>query len=216
MIRFASTLAALTCLTALAACTAAAPDPTDTSTAEIGTCSEVDEEQVEHACIHSFAGPFRDVTASASAPPDVSREHTAYRVTLAAAETDADASAPRNTDANADAGPAAPAASYGGAVSFLPEEDGDYVVYLSSAAAQVSATTARGRRTSFECSTSVETDLCSRLRQLKIAHLEAGQPVTIAFEAPEPTVLLVIEHMGDHDHDDHDHDDHDHDHDHAE
>ncbi|MBX3226964.1 MAG: hypothetical protein KF837_06610 [Labilithrix sp.] len=160
----------------------------ETTSAQIGSCKEIDEHQVEHACLHSFAGPFRNVTASTASPPDVSHEHTAYRVTLPAVSSP-------DTDADADA--AAPSApTYAGSVSFVPEEDGEYAIYTSSPAAELSASDEHGKSVSFECTTEVPEDLCSGLRLLRVADFEHESPVTLTFESSEPGVLLLIEHLG--------------------
>lgn len=237
MIRFA-TAAALCSFALLAACSAAPADPVETSASQIGTCEEIDEHQVEHACLHSFAGPFRSVTASIATPPDVSREHTAYRITLPLApigvavnevgsegRTDAngehgheheghghgghaqgasgaaDAGSTTATtpapDADAGAGAATPVFAYRGAVSFLPEEDGEYAFYTSSSVAQITATDAHGKTLAFECATDVPEDVCSGFKKLRVVDLEHGEPVTLQFSAPEAGVLLLVEHVGD-------------------
>jgi hypothetical protein len=170
----------------LAACTASpemvpSSSRSDLTANGVGTCTEVDAEEVEHACIHGSAGPFRPVKASTSAPPDVSRPHTTYRVELEALDAE----------------------QFGGAVAFLPAESGEYAIYASADVPEIQVMR-DGEPVAYECSTPVPTNLCGALRRLRVADLEAGKPVALTFlPSTTASVVLVIEHR-EHDHD-HDH-----------
>lgn len=185
------------CVLGLVACAepevGSASGTSDLSAAAVGDCAEVDEEEVEHACLHGMAGPFRSVTASDSAPPDVSRPHTTYRVQLEALGS----------------------GQFGGALSFLPEEAGEYAIYTSADVPEIELT--HGLEIiPYECSTPVPTTLCGMLRRLRVADLEAGTPVVLSLAPSEASSFMLViehrEHAHDEDaHDEHDHDDHDHD-----
>lgn len=140
---------------------------------EIGVCEELDEEAVEHACLHGTAGPFRSVTASTAAPPDVSRAHTAYKVQLQPLSS----------------------GQFGGALSFVPPETGDYMIYTSADAPSLELVQG-GKAIAFECSAAVS-EICAALPRLRVVELEAGVPVVIGLEPTQASrVVLLIEHGG--------------------
>lgn len=172
----------------LVACGSSDDEAKSSSSFMVGTCSEVETEEVEHACLHGTAGPFQSVLASTATPPDVSRAHTTYRVQLEALA----------------------GGQFGGAVSFVPAEAGEYSVYASADIPEIQLTR-EGVAIDFECSTPVPTELCGSLRRLRVADLPAGAPVVLGFTSSAATeVVLVVEHR-EHAHDD-GHDDHDHEH----
>jgi len=164
------------------ACAGASEEAPESASFEVGTCTQIADEDVEHACLHGGAGPFRDVTASLTTPPDVSRAHTAYRVKLA---------------------PDASGTRFGGSVRFVPNETGEFAIYTTSNVPRIRLSGANGP-VAFDCSTAVPTSLCGSLRRLRVVDLTEGAPVTLTFQASTTaSTVLLIEHVEEHD--DHDH-----------
>jgi hypothetical protein len=85
----------------------AAPQGPDADSNDAGMC--VVDPVLEHSCLHAMHGPFEAVLAAdlAAAPPDISRPHTAWRMTLPATSS--------------------------GRFAFRPNMEGEYVFYLDRA-----------------------------------------------------------------------------------
>jgi hypothetical protein len=175
------TLAAMIPLTAIAAACSSAPvERVSAASAPLegeehgshGHCGGVDDELVEHACLHGSFGPFRSVTAAAlgESGPDVSRAHTAFAITLP----------------EADGGRA-------GAVRYRPTEDGDFA-FFSSTQVAVTVRDAQGGEVEAEVAKAVSG--CDSLSAVTVHGLRAGEVYTLEFGPTSETVItLVVEHI---------------------
>lgn len=149
----------------------------------IAACDAAEtEEIVEHACIHAENGPFQAVTAAPLGTTpfvDVNQPHTAYNVTL----------------------PGRPG-NYGGSVIFTPEESTEYAFLLSRY---------RGLRifdgnteVARECRAYIPANVCSALKVVTLADLEAGKDYRLEFRAVvkknSKFTLLVEEAAHEHEH----------------
>lgn len=141
------------------------------------------EEPADDACEHAQEGPFEDITAvtDGTDAPDASLEHTAYRIGLTETGTD----------------------SYGGQVSFTPEEAGEFHVFLSVEDAEVGISL-DGTDIAEEASASVDSaEHCSEVTYQWTFDLDSGgQPHLVDISnSTDSTVLMVIVHGGgEHDH----------------
>jgi hypothetical protein len=137
----------------------------------------------DEACEHAEEGPFLDVIAAAEGEtaPDVSTEHTAYRVeTIAVGD------------------------SRGGRVTFVSGEATDYNIYLS-VHADIVVTDSAGAAVEIE-ETVHEVAKCEELAMVHTVELGVGTYVIAIGPTTAETVLVVIEEAAHDDHDD-DHDD---------
>jgi hypothetical protein len=136
------------------------------------------EEPADDACEHGQDGPFEDVTAvtDGTDAPDVSMEHTAYRIELSETDTD----------------------TFGGQVSFAPEEAGEFHVFLGVEGAEVGISL-DGTDIAAEASSAVDSaEHCSEIAYQWTFDLDSagdGHMVDIS-GSPDATVLMVIVHGG--------------------
>jgi hypothetical protein len=140
------------------------------------------EEPADDACEHAQDGPFEDVTAADAGgdAPDVSMEHTAYRIGLTETGTD----------------------SFSGQVSFTPEEAGEYHVFLGVQDAEVDFSL-DGNDIPEESSQAVDSsEHCPEVVQQWTFDLDsAGQAHRLDIaNSTDSTVLMVIVHGGDEHH----------------
>lgn len=171
----------------LAGCTATSADveaqaePQLASQEEsLAACGPELEETVEHACYHGDNGPFININAGALGSPtlpNVNLPHTAYQVSL----------------------PAAQGSTYAGAVTYRPIESGEYAFLLGrkrglrifDGSVEVSR----------ECTTLIDETACGSLRRAVVADLEAGKVYRLEFRAVlerNASFLLVVEEAGHH------------------
>ncbi|MGM0557112.1 MAG: hypothetical protein ACQEVA_12085 [Myxococcota bacterium] len=153
-------------------------------------CGETDEhgdeeehaEPVDDACEHAQEGPFEDVTADdgTGTAPDVSTEHTAYRIGL-------------NETGDT---------TYGGSVSFMPEEAGEYHIFLGTDDATVEVTQ-DDTTVPVEMEQMVDSaEHCAEVQYQWTFDLDStSAPYTIDISGTsDTTVLMAIVHGGDHAH----------------
>ncbi|MCU0687988.1 MAG: hypothetical protein MUF34_38050 [Polyangiaceae bacterium] len=129
----------------------------------------------EHACLHGQHGPFRTVTASPgsnAAGADVSEPHAAFTIGL----------------------PADGAGLHQGAVSYVPDESGDFAFFLG-ASLPLTILGPDGQPLAIEVDASVDPAECTALTHAYVAELVGGATYTLVFgPSASASALLVIEH----------------------
>lgn len=150
----------------------------------LAACDPVELAEVAgHACVHSDFGPFQPVTAAALGAPvfvDVSAPHTAYNITL----------------------PAAQYSGWGGRVAFIPEESGEFAFLVSRNRGMRLFDAATGAEVARECRYNVPSAVCGSLKTAILADLEGGVEYHLQFLAiaeRNSTFTLVVEEAA-HDH----------------
>lgn len=169
----------------LAGCTATSADlepqaEPASQEAAIATCDSELDETIEHACYHGDNGPFINVTAGALGSPtlpNVNLKHTAYQITL----------------------PAAQGSTFAGAVTYRPTESGEYAFLLSrKRGLRVFDGDVEVSR---ECTSLIDDSVCGSLRRAVVADLEVGKVYRLEFRAVRErnsSFVLVIEEAGHH------------------
>jgi hypothetical protein len=143
------------------------------SALEGGECPLVGEEAIEHTCAHANFGPFVTVTAGvdpATTTTDINAGHTAYTVNLVDSGT-----------------------SFGGAVLYTPDEDGDFAIFLDPSVS-VSVLDSSGTPLTIEEDVSIDPEECSALSRAVVVELSSTETYTIVFgPTSEPSALVVVE-----------------------
>jgi hypothetical protein len=129
----------------------------------------------EHACLHGLHGPFRTVTASPGTDAggaDVSARHAAFTIGL----------------------PADGAGRHQGAVSYVPDESGDFAFFLG-APVPLTIVGPDGQPVDIEVDAPVDPAECTALTHVRAAELVGGERYTLVFgPSASASALLVVEH----------------------
>jgi hypothetical protein len=137
------------------------------------------DEVIEHACEHAELGPFVDLTAGqvgGTTSPNVNTPHTAYVITLPAAD-----------------------GAFAGEVRYRPVESGDFALLVDP---DVSVTVFDDSGAEVEIEDQRDASACPALSLLYLVELEAGLEYRLVFgPSASGEVLLLIEEAA-HEHDD--------------
>jgi len=146
----------------------------------------------EHACTHFESGPFSDVNATADTtnPPDVSAEHTAFRIHLLTTGA--------GGAGGAGGGPG-DSGSNGGYVKYPASEETEYVFFLNKdVEVQFENSSGQSLTVAESCDPTACSQACSAIKGKHAINFGVGTYYLKLSSNTETQVTLVVEEHHDH------------------